>query len=454
MAPSSGHLLVPKALKAVQFATTKITALIRSKLPTTNVTAKASLQSVRVYAQNQPVHPLALLRQSRSQQNRWFNTHLRTFTSSATKAHGGVEYNRSRFPTSTVSKTISQQGVAPFASTLRPNLTGGALPRTAGGYSIGGAGKTRHFSHTPGCQAQVVHNVNAGIRAFFVGGGKTRYDGIDPMTGEKRFRAISSTEDRVYKQFERPSSPVKGTNLEFRISPTVTALLPSSPGTTATSLQTPNLLTTLSSDFARSLRSLSLILSDLNRLSMFGDLPLSFACGPEGPILTVRFAGCDADVVSRLCDEVGVFRGVVKEDDEWKKVDGDEDVQMALLFPFAPNHDAQDMESDLGPEDYFGKVNSLEREVVRERVDWRETWNQTTVSEEGSEMGFEEATLRSPILRGYSPSGYESVADASDWTASSQHSVLRSRSKTVNSQDYEGLEGIYKFLQVCDDLRR
>ena len=433
--------------------------MIRSKLPAANATANASIQPVRVYAQNQSLHPIALLKQSRRQQNGWFSTQLRNYTSTTSKAHGGLQYDRSKFPVSRTSKAISQRGAAPFASTLRPNLTGGALPRTAGGYSIGGAGKARHFSHTTGCQAQVIHNVNAGIRAFLIGGGKARYDGVDHLTGEKRFRSISAIEDKVYKRFERPSSSKNGTNLEFHISPTMTAFLPTYPESTMTSLQTPNLLSTLSSDFARSLQSLSLILKDLSRLTAFGDLPISLTHTPDGPVLIVRFPGCDADLVSKLCDEVGVSRGVIREDEGWNAVDGDKEVRMALLFPFAPTNGSSDMSSESDMEDYFDKPDTLERVVKQEQLDWRNMLSPSehalrSVSKE-SEPSFEQATLRSPVLNTASPSGYESLDDPYDWPSSSPRSALHNRSVTASaSQEYEGVEGIYKFLQVCEESRR
>ena len=299
--------------------------------------------------------------------------------------------------------------------------------------------------------------MNAGIRAFFVGGGKTRYDGIDPLTGEKRFRSISSTEDLAYKQLESKNHSVKGTSLEFKLSPTITALSPlfSQQKTDAmTTLQTPDLLTTLSGDFARSLRSLSLVLTDLQRLSVFGDLPISHTQLSDGPVLSVRFPGCDADLVSRLCDEVGVSRGVVVEDEAWRS---DKEVQMALLFPFAPCAD-DDAESVLSIGDYFERNNVLEDEARQNQLDWRNMLSpsrRSVQSEEDDESSFEEATLRSPMHNAYSPSGFESLEDPYDWSPSSPRSALKSGSRPASgSQDYEGLEGIYKFLQVCDESRR
>ena len=465
-------MLIPKFYR---FAIDKTSSTIRAKFPQSSHTSNASLQPIRLYAQNQPIHPLAYLKQSRSQtNNRWFSTTARTFTTSAGKAHTGNKYDRSSFPISKVSKTLSQRGSAPFASTLRPNLTGGTLPRSAGGYSLGGAGKgARHFSHTSKAQAQVIHDVSAGIRAFFIGGGKARFDGVDPVTGEKRFRCVSVTEDAVYTQWESPmSSCAKGTNLEFKISPTITSLLPSfstnKTGSETTSLNDVDLLSSLTSDFARAIQDLSLILLDIRALSAFGDLPISLTHTPTGPILSVRFPGCDADLVSRLCDEVGVKRGVVVEDEGWytahveRPGQAEKDVEMALLFPFAPNG-APSLSSEGGA--YFS-TNPVQQERQPERLDWRHMMSPSQRSRYTAESlhddgSVEAMTLTSPDLRAHSPmSGYESLAE-SDFASEDPYFNTTSPVKAAvphgsraESGDYEGLEGIYKFLQVCEEARR
>lgn len=449
--------------------------MIRAKLPQSNITNNASLQPIRIYAQNQPIHPLAYLKQARSQNsNRWFSTTARNFTTSATKARNGVKYDRSTFPISKVSKEVSHRGSAPFASTLRPNLTGGALPRSAGGYSLGGGGKgARHFSHTSGAHAQVVHNVSAGIRAFFVSGGKARFDGVDPITGEKRFRPISATEDAVYMHWESPmSSSMKGTSLDFKISPTITALCPSFSDEKSkfdiTSLNDIDLLSTLTSDFARAIQDLSLILTDLRALSAFGDLPISLTHTPTGPILSVRFLGCDADLVCRLCDEMAVRRGVVVEDEGWHtaqygKATGqaEKDVEMALLFPFAPN--ATPSLPSEGGGYYFTDPIRRQRQQP-EQVDWRNMLSPSQHSQYSAESlhdnhSVEDVTLKSPDLHAHSPiSGYESLRD-SDFASEDPYFHTASPVKTAamretDGGEYEGLEGIYKFLQVCEEAKR
>ena len=373
-----------------------------------------------------------------------------------------MKYDRSTFPSSKVSRAISQRGAAPFASTLRPNLTGGALPRSAGGYSLGGAGKgARYFSHTSGAQAQVVHNVSAGIRAFFVGGGKARFDGVDPVTGEKRFRSVSATEDAVYSQWESPvSSSKKGTTLEFKLSPTITALCPplSSEKSTfdTTSLNDIDLLSTLTSDFARAIQDLSLVLTDLRALSAFGDLPISLTHAPTGPILTVRFPGCDADLVSRLCDEVGVRRGVVVEDEGWHTAQAEKDVEMALLFPFAPN--ATPSLPSEGGEYYFTKP--MQRKRQPEQLNWRNMLSpsqrsqctaQSPVRENHSVE--EDVTLKSPPISGYESLRESDFASEDPYFPAASPDTHKARGDE-SAGEFEGVEGIYRFLRVCDEARR
>jgi len=59
---------------------------------------------------------------------------------------------------------------------------------------------------------------------------------------------------------------------------------------------------------------MSAIFQDLRRLSSLGDLPITLA---DTNTLRVHFRGCDAELVNRLCDEVGVCRGVVHEDERF-----------------------------------------------------------------------------------------------------------------------------------------
>ena len=294
-----------------------------------------------------------------------------------------------------------------------------------------------------------------------------RYDGIDNTSGEKRFRGVSKTEQSALKGLEKSQRiALKGTTLQFKIAPTVTAFMPSfSQGAMEEmepmTLNKPGMLDVLSGDFARALKDLASILGDLNRLANLGDLPISMNNTSEGPVLSVRFPGCDADLVSRLCDEVAVTRGMVVEDEAWHE---DKEVQMALLFPFAP---AGAEEDEALSESYFTKRNNdtvVFDEARQERMQWQDMLPPSTTSSAKSlpsadyyEGGFEEGTLRSPTQQHtISPSGYESLEDPYDWpSAPPSHSPYSgSKMSTGGSQDYEGVQGIYKFLQVCDEARR
>lgn len=349
----------------------------------------------------------------------------------------------------------------------------------------------------------MIHNVSTGIRAFFVGGGKARFDGFDPVTGEKRYRTVSATEDAVYTQWEAPMSlSTRGTTVEFKLSPTITALYPSFYSdklADATSLNEINLLLTLTSDFARAIQDLSLILTDLRALSAFGDLPISLIRTSTGPILSVRFLGCDADLVSQLCNEVGVKRGVVVEDEGWhtaqvgKAGQAEKDVEMALLFPFAPSSRTSSSLPSEGGDYYFTDPNSPQRQCQRqqpEQLSWRNMLSPSsqhshcTAAESSllphenhnsNNSVHEDATADSPEdLPPYNSSppisGYESLRE-SDFasedpylpttTASSSHSPVkaaaarnRARAAAQSLDGYEGVEGIYRFLQVCDEARR
>jgi hypothetical protein len=363
---------------------------------------------------------------------------------------------------SKVSKAIVRRGSAPFASTLRPNLTGGALPRSAGGYSLGAGRGVRHFSHGPSVQAHVVQNVGAGIRAFLVNGGKARFDGFNERTGEKRFKTISATENEIYQNTKEPFyAPAKGTSLDFQLSPTITALSPVASNTSSIldvqGINANSLLDNLSIDFARALKDLSAILTDLRRLSALGDLPLSLTHGPSGPILTLRFPGCDGAIVSRLCDEANVSRGMIREDEAW---DHDRDVEMALLFPFAPGNYSAMREDQNDNLDHGSPVRP-----AAEQLDWRHMMTplgpSASASDDITHLDLSNSTHRPQHItptnsKPKSLSGYESLGDDSDFAPEDPY--LRRpappvRPQTVCSEDYEGFEGIYRFLNECDHFR-
>jgi hypothetical protein len=339
--------------------------------------------------------------------------------------------NRAAFPTSATGAAVSRMTLrTPFASTLRPNLTGGALPRTAGGYSTG-AGRTggaRYFSHTPAAPAQVVNNVSAAVRAFWLSGQKAQFDGVTPQ-GNKRYRAVSKLQDETGRKMRNVPRFAPGAFIDFKINPTVTALSsltatfpfgrasaiePESP-----TLNTDGFLDVLSMDFARAVKDLAATMNDLKKLSALGDLSISME---DASTLRVRFSGCDAETVEHLCDEVGVKRGVIHQDPEFEERYGG---RLALLFPFADTAEPDRLTSPGG---------SLRSEAE--------------LLDEGylPELEDDPCLFDSPI------EGYE-TRDISE-TASMFFESIGHGPPLETSSEYEGVEGLYRFIEFCDDNRR
>lgn len=460
MSPAGG-IWAPAALRLLRQTAVTTTKMLRQKLAAATRPVNAQLQPAAVRASgrhHQPIHPSALLRQQR-RSAKWFSTHatstlpsaVRRFLSTASPT--GAKFDRSRLPTSTISRAVSQlPGRAPFASTLRPNLTGGAFPRTAGGYSATGAGRiggnsARYFSHAPAAPAEVVQQVSQAVRAFWLSGQRARYDGVGADGRTPRYRAVSAAAEDArlkmssYSGIMREKSAAPGAYVDFRISPTVTALSPlggaanavsSVFGPTAAaaagfhvagtgaSLNAEGFLDVLSTDFARALRDLAAVMADLKSLSSgLGDLPVEL----RGDVLRVRFPGMDAGAVESLCDDVGVLRGVVGEDADFCRSAG---VPVALKFPFAPGLEDVDTKTLTSPGGSMrSHTSALSEEDDDAFLDDYED-NPWVLSEEdeAEEEGY--ASLSPPV---YGSSG--------------EHC----------SEDFEGLEGIYRFLEECDRVR-
>lgn len=335
----------------------------------------------------------------------------------------GVKYDRSAFPKSSIGNAVNRLTTrAPFASTLRPNLTGGALPRTAGGYSMGGgrAGGARYFSHTPAAPTQVMNNVSAAVRAFWLSGYRARFDGMTPA-GNKRYRATTTMQEEACRKMQSIPKLAPGSFIDFRVNPTITALSPlgaaflfsSTTQQDIPTINTEGFLDALSVDFARALKDLAAVMNDLKRLSIFGDLTITLE---DQSTLRVRFPGCDAETVERLCDEVGVTRGIIHQDPDFDDRYGG---HMALMFPFADS--AEHTISSPG-----GSLRS-ETGLNYENFDNLE---------------------ENPWLS--SPEGYETMDELSE----TESIFFRHTDDPPGSSSYEGLEGIYRFIEECDNARR
>lgn len=444
-----GGIWTPAAMRAMRMHLLSnarmATKMLRSKLWAATRPRNVELQPIAVRTGNarQPVHPAAWLRQQkRAGSSKWFssattlNASVRRFISSAGHAGSkpGFRFDRSKLPSSTISRAVAQlTGRTPFASTLRPNLTGGTLGRSAGGYGIPGSGRiggARHFSHTPAAPAQVVQNVSQAMRAFWLSGQRARFDGTGPR-GEKRYKAVTTAQDDSRVRMERAMRacrPAPGAFVDFQISPTVTALSPLGvmmafgsaeeqvAAAGAASLNAEGFLDVLSVDFARALKDLAAVMTDLQSLAGLGDLPVLLE---KNNVLRVRFPGMDAETVERLCDDVGVKRGVVGQDPDF---DASPAVDVALRFPFAPDAGVDTISSPGGSLRSRGSGSSSDVDeafIIDEFED--NPWQFSSDSE---------------------PEGYGSLSPP-----------IPSSSGEHCSDSFEGLEGVHRFLEECDRAR-
>lgn len=432
-----------------RFAVDKTAKVIRNKLPQAGKTAEAELQPSYARVSIQPINRVAAVRQSqsRSYSTKQAADSVRQFSSGARAG----EHFRKAFPSSQIGNAVSQlTSRAPFASTLRPNLTGGTLGRTAGGYTnaAGRVGGVRYFSHSPAAPAEVINNVSQAVRAFWLSGKRARFDGSNPRTGEKRYRSVSDLQEMTHQKMQISSSQASGSYIDFKVNPTITAIGPlsnvprSQDTATCCSLNNENMMNMLSVDFARALKDLAAVMNDLKRLSTLGDLPISLA---NSTTLRVRFPGCDIDAVEALCRELGIRRGLVYQDVDFDAHNG---TNMALLFPFAPSQAPSEAT-------YSPDVRRTKREK-REDVVWDGmmsqgrsqgcSHNSVTSHLEEFEMVHENPWLSSP-------SGYSSL-HSSEHDGFAPYFEPAPNNSVQPASDYEGLEGIYRFLEQCDGAQR
>lgn len=425
-----GGMWAPSALRMARQAVYKASKVIRAKLVNAARPVNTALEPVFARSTpRQPIHPAALLRQQKCR--RWHSTStyqsidsaVRRFMSTG-RLSEAPRIDRAKFNATQVGRVISQfTGRAPFASTLRPNLTGGTLPRSAGGYGLGSGriGGARYFSHTPAAQAQVVNNVSAAVRAFWISGQKAQFDGLTER-GERRYRAVSVIQDETARKMASVSRVTAGSYVDFKLNPTVTALSPLAgafpyaaagikmPSADAATLNAEGFFDDLSVDFARALKDLTATLGDLQKLAALGDLPIQLE---KGHTIRVRFPGVDTDTVETLCDDLGISRGMVGQDVDFEAEAG---VAMALKFPFAPGAEDQQSLTLTSP---GGSLRSLG------------SFGEDELFEAFSEL------------------------EKNSWLASPESEAYESTSPPISlgercSGDFEGLQGVYRFLEECD----
>ena len=313
------------------------------------------------------------------------------------------------------------------------------------------------------------------MRAFCVNGLKAQYDGVDPKTGNKRFRAVTATQEKAMSSFHNAKPNSKGTTLEFCIAPTVTSISPFD--ASENTIDSSTVLSGLASDFSRSLSSLALIHSDIKRLSTLGSLPISH---PNPHTIQVRFPGCDEKTVNSLCDELGIQRGVVKEDPGWDAEEGDKDVGMALLFPWAPSRAASEASAEEAANTYFSRVDAGARTKTLGAADSLEWASMLSPSPRPSNPAVKSdkedsysiiapsnaTEFNNPWLKS-SSSGSNASFDPlreSDFASNdgfdfegldlTRVETARQERGPLSFADYEGTEGILRFLDAYDGARR
>lgn len=421
-------------LTKARFAYEKTARALKARLSETSHQVQPKLQPAYAHvASRQPISRAAAIRQA---QSRRFSTRAGGYVGSFLRQTSQAQ--RRPISNSSVRQIIGRLTThSPFNSALRPNLTGGTLSRTAGGYSVGAGriGGARYFSHGPAAPAQVIQNVSVAMRGFWLSGQRARFDGVDPRTGEKRFKIVTPLQDRTQRRMAEVTRNTPGSYIDFQLSPTITAI----GNLKNESLKTEGLMELLSIDFARALKDLAAVLNDLKRLGTLGDLPVSLE---DKSTLRVRFPGCDADQVERLCDEVGVERGQIHQDEDFDEKNG---AELALLFPFAPSVAPS-------PERKLVTVFESDPAAVKDDIDWRLMMSAQTspgLSNDTNRISFEDVTMFGSNPWNSSPSGYSSVgvSELGDREFFAELSVPRAGD---NHSNYEGVQGIYKFLEQCD----
>ncbi|KAI0154801.1 hypothetical protein GGR57DRAFT_465068 [Xylariaceae sp. FL1272] len=435
MAAYIGGIWAPLALRLARNSAYRVTKVLRTKFLQASKPANAVVEPafVRVNPRH-PIHPTAFLRQQKSR--RWHSTKstyknidasIRRFISTG-RLDSFPRFDRAKFLNTQTGRAVSSfTGRAPFASTLRPNLTGGALPRTAGGYGLGSGriGGARYFSHAPATQAQVFQNVSAAVRAFWISGQRVQPDGVTSR-GETKFRAVSALQEEANRKMAAVPRHAAGSYVDFRLNPTITSLSPLTAGfpfpsaafadikpIDTTTLNTEGFLDVLSVDFARALQDLTTTLSDIKKLAALGDLPIHLE---RDYTLRIRFPGVDADTLESLLDDLGLTKGTVREDPNFDMEVG---APIALKFPYAPE----------------APVSGTSRELTSPGGSLRS--EDSFPAEHELFEGFSEIDgnpwLSSPDLEGYETMSPPSVT-------SGEHC----------SDEFEGLEGVYRFLEECD----
>ncbi|EPS36705.1 hypothetical protein H072_9698 [Dactylellina haptotyla CBS 200.50] len=297
-------MVIPTAIRALRAVVKKGIAVVRDRLPQAGHDL-ASIEPALARNSQRIQQPAARIRQQQ-QLHRASNGHQNFSRNYTTYRYGGAGA-APKTPVRTAVSKITK--TTPFASTLRPKLMG-ALPRSVNGYSLGG--NTRYFSHTT-APAQVVQQVSAAMRAFVLSGkdmsyyaSKRRSSNTNTyVRGQIKMHLAAANTDRL----------APGAYIDFHLIPKFTCMSESDPvGYTCLDNSRGGFMDELDVELNDAMRDISRVYQDLRRLSALGELPVTLI---QSATLRVHFRGCDADLVTALCDEVGVTTGVIHEDERF-----------------------------------------------------------------------------------------------------------------------------------------
>lgn len=214
----------------------------------------------------------------------------------------------------------------------------------------------------------------------------------------------------------------------------------------------------LDEDFTEIYNDVATVWSDLKKLGGLGDLPVSLAQDKDDTI-RVYFAGCDRDTVIKLCDEVGVTRGVVGQDDKFG---------FELLMPtleMKPYFDESGRRSEI-PAQRIRSAALYWQDMLSEKegeIDGSRSSSccDGMMTEEGGETT-EDGTEYTPpvslgeyLFEGSSVSGLSPLFSDSDVSAGLMFPPYPEQQQVQHPQQHSDLDpGLQRFLDECEEYER
>ena len=186
----------------------------------------------------------------------------------------------------------------------------------------------RHFSSSPAASADVINNVSAAMRAFWLSGQRAAHDGRHRKGGPARFKTVPVKAKDTKQTPFRPTRRTPGSYVEFDLQPHPLALAMAT--SEEQTLGNAGFLADLEAGLQQHAAAYKRVLADLKLLQSIGSLPLS---APDATHVRVHFPGTDWEHVERLCLDLGLQHGVVYEEIEPGRGSYE---PLALRFPPVP----------------------------------------------------------------------------------------------------------------------